>query len=248
LVSDTLHRLKNFLLSIFNFVFKNYIIISVDGNIGCGKSKLIESIEKNIENIILIPEPISIWLHNKDSNGHALIESFNNDKNRWAYTLQQFTYITRVRMLSDAINKAINQKYTVWDQLKLWVMGKKIHILTERSVLSDRYVFTKMLHDQGYINNLEMKLYLTWYSYFINKFKISKIIYVSTNPEICKNRNVNNNQGSCDITYLNLVHKYYDDWIGKIKDEYVLKIINDKECSDENMKEQLESIKHFIPK
>jgi deoxyadenosine/deoxycytidine kinase len=61
-------------------------------------------------------------------------------------------------------------------------------IITERSVLTDRYVFAEMLAESGSLDKLEWELYLKWFDSFAAGLPVKGIIYLTTGPETSKLR------------------------------------------------------------
>ena len=58
------------------------LLLSVDGNIGSGKSTLINLLKeyfKNNPNVIVIQEPVDIWKTIKDEKGKSIIEHLYTD-------------------------------------------------------------------------------------------------------------------------------------------------------------------------
>ena len=88
-------------------------------------------------------------------------------------------------------------------------------IITERSLYTDKYVFAKMLYDNGYIEEIEYSIYLRWFDEFIEN-KIDSIIYIKTDPTVCLERiGIRNRKGeqSIPLEYLNSCHEYHENWI-----------------------------------
>ena len=82
----------------------NKIIISIEGNIGSGKSTFLKLMKENFKNNVkYIDEPVQDWLTVKTKDGKNLIENFYADKERYGYIFQNFAYITRIRRLYNAI-------------------------------------------------------------------------------------------------------------------------------------------------
>ena len=64
------------------------LIVSIEGNIGSGKSTFINKLEKYIQennkekNIFFLSEPVDEWLNIKDENDeHILSKFYNNQEN-----------------------------------------------------------------------------------------------------------------------------------------------------------------------
>jgi deoxyadenosine/deoxycytidine kinase len=139
------------------------IVISVDSNIGSGKSTLLESLRTALPDYEIVVEPVGEWMHMKNEEGKSLLELFYEDKRRWAYTFQNCAILTRLRAIKAAI-----------------ATTKKRVIITERSVLTDRFVFAEMLRDSGDIDALEWSLYMNWYNTFAADLPLRGIIYLTT--------------------------------------------------------------------
>ena len=178
-------------------------IISVDGNIGSGKSTLIDFLKKKFKNnskIIFLDEPVDDWVRVKDNENSNILKKFYEDKKRWSYTFQSFAFITRYEKLINFLNK---YKY---DKI----------IITERSTETDKNVFAKMLYDSNQITQLEYNIYLYWYNKLINNNMIKNIIYVNTNPKTCLERIKKRNRKeeiNMSGEYIINVDKYHKDWL-----------------------------------
>jgi len=139
------------------------IVISLDGNIGAGKSTLLAALAVAMPDVECIVEPVGEWLNLKNGDGKSLLELFYEDKRRWAYTFQNCAILTRLRSLRAAL-----------------ATTKKRIIITERSVLTDRYVFAEMLRESGDIDALEWQLYMNWFDTFAADLPLRGVIYLTT--------------------------------------------------------------------
>lgn len=152
----------------------NNILISIDGNIGSGKSSLLENMKlkyKDNKKIVFIKEPVEEWNLIKDNEGITILEKFYNDKTKYAFSFQMMAYITRYIILNDALEN-----------------NKNCILITERSIYTDKMVFAKMLYDDNDIEEVNYKIYLQWFDTLSKKLLVNKIIYIDVEPEICKNR------------------------------------------------------------
>ena len=216
------------------------LIISIDGNIGSGKTKLIEELKSEFKenlNIVFLKEPLKDWNNLTDNENNNILNKFYNDKNRWSYTFQNFAFLTRAKILLDAIYE---NKYNYFE-------GQKI-IITERSVESDKNVFVKMLHDEKFITDLEYKIYNYWYNNFYPEIKVKNIVYLRTLPEtayerMCKKSYKKENLITKD--YLQMIHKFHDDWLTKNNENYNICFLNGEKDSKNDMS-HIEKIKVFI--
>lgn len=191
-----IHKLVNFLSS-YDIVNKP-LIISIDGNIGSGKSTFIKFLKQHLDHSMVefAPEPVDVWTSIVDDKNKNLLQNFYEDKERWSYTFQNFAYITRLIELAKAKKS-----------------GKKI-IITERSVLTDRNVFAKMLCDSGYMSNMEMTLYKHWYDNFDTD--VTHTFYLKTSVDNCSSRikkRARDAESTISKDYLSDLEKEHDNWL-----------------------------------
>lgn len=198
--------------------FYHPIVISIDGNIGSGKSTLMKILKNNFKDYVFVDEPVNKWLSAKDDNNKNLLTNFYEDTNRWSYTFQNYAFITRTKNLMDAVTNIKAQNIT--EYIKIFFnrifFGKKLVIFTERSILTDRYVFAEMLHDSKNINSMEWTIYLDWYKVFKNSINIDNIVYLKTDPTKSLervNKRARNEEKSVDLEYLKLVHDKHEKWL-----------------------------------
>ena len=116
-------------------------IISIEGNIGSGKSTIITFLSNNLSNYLKInhsnhlkieflEEPVKEWNNFTDNDGVNIIENYYKDQKKYAFQFQMMAYISRVTQLKEAISKGFDV------------------IFIERSILTDKNVFAKMLYDE----------------------------------------------------------------------------------------------------
>ncbi len=180
----------------------NHIIISLDGNIGAGKSTLLNELRNRVPYIHYVDEPVSQWTSLKNIEGKNLLELFYEDKKRWAYTFQNCAILTRLKNIKDAVESIKDNEPQI--------------IITERSVLTDRYVFADMLHDAGDIDPLEWELYESWFNVFGNTYPVRGIVYISTSAVTSKDRiKIRNRHGEENINmeYLETLDNQHKKWI-----------------------------------
>jgi len=58
-------------------------VISIEGNIGTGKSTLLNLLEDKFKNIVFVKEPVDEWIKLKNNNNENILELFYTDKKRW---------------------------------------------------------------------------------------------------------------------------------------------------------------------
>jgi deoxyadenosine/deoxycytidine kinase len=175
-------------------------IISLDGNIGVGKTTLLDHIQKRFPEVIIVKEPVDVWTHLKDEQGSSLLELFYKDKRRYAFTFQQAAMLSRLLLLQKAVAEAKPGSL----------------ILTERSVLTDRHVFAEMLYASGDLSKLEKDLYDQWYNAFAAQLPIAGIVYITTSVDTAFDRiQTRAREGEATISkeYLEALDRQHRAWL-----------------------------------
>ena len=194
----------------------NYNIVSIEGNIGSGKSTLLENLRKHYSNdthIIFLREPVDDWEKIKDVDGNTMLKKFYSNQEKYSFAFQMMAYISRLKILRDTI-KEISSKNS----------NEKYVIITERSLYTDKYVFAKMLFDQGKIEDVCYKIYLNWFDEFIKDFPINYSIYVNTEPEKCYERihkRARDGEEVIPLQYLQECHNYHEAFLNTTNKIYL---------------------------
>jgi len=184
-------------------------IISIEGNIGSGKTTLLKSFKSefaSIKNVVFLKEPVDEWEKIKDSNGLTMLQKFYSNQEKYSFAFQMMAYISRLKIIRD----------TIKNYYKNNEINSELIIITERSLYTDKYVFAKMLYDQGNIEDVCYQIYLNWFDEFAKEFPVSHIIYVNAVPQICYDRiHIRARPGEevIPLEYLTDCHKYHEDFI-----------------------------------
>lgn len=209
------------------------VIISIEGNIGSGKSTLVSELERHFKDnkdIGFIQEPIDIWNKITDENGTTILEKFYENNEKYAFQFQIMAYTSRLSLIKEALNK--NYKF----------------IITERSLYTDSNIFAKMLYDDKKISEIEYSIYKLLYNQFINEMPVTKIIYVKANPITSSQRVVKRNRigENIPIEYLERCHNYHENWLTNAEKVLTLDGENDIKKNPEIIDEWIKKIKEFI--
>ena len=205
-------------------------IISIEGNIGSGKSTLIKRLKESGTNFIYLPEPVDLWNEIKDEFGTTIIEKYYLDKKKYSFSFQMMAYITRLSQIKQCIESS----------------PKDSIIITERCLYTDRYVFAKMLYDSKLIEEIEYSIYIRWFDEFKIYTNLSGLIYIKTTPEICLERTkIRNRKGEemIQLEYLESCHEYHKNCIKEFNSEKLL-ILNGNE--DIELNSLMDFINYFI--
>jgi len=202
-------------------------ILSIEGNIGSGKTTAKEKLRQYIlannngsESTIFVDEPTDEWQTVQDEKGVPILVNLYSDLKRFAFRFQMMAYISRLKKLRDA---ARNPKVKI--------------IITERCLITDAHVFEKMLYDSKHIEEDEHQIYTKWFDEFAKEVEPSCIVYFKASTEVCINRiKQRNRPGEQEIQYdyLERCNNYHNDWL--ISDPTnlipVLVLNADEECGD----------------
>ena len=204
------------------------LILSLDGNIGSGKSSVMRYLEKNLANycaskgnickICFLQEPVSAWESIGDANGKSIITHFYENNERYSFAFQVMAYTTRMSLLKEALK------------------GDYDIIISERSVYTDKFVFAKSLYDSEKMSLIEYLIYLNLFKEFQTIFQDLKIVYIRTKPEICELRVQRRGRlgETIPIQYLKDCHHYHDVWLNNqtaIEEGLVLVIDGNEETN-----------------
>lgn len=208
-------------------------IISIEGNIGSGKSTVVNYLKeyyKNNNDVVFLLEPVNIWSSITDENGKSILENFYENKEKYAFSFQIIAYISRLRIMNEAIK---NNPYSI--------------IITERSLFTDRYVFAQMLYDDNKISEIDMKIYTYWFDYFV--YNIDRTIYLDANPEKCIERILKRGRsGEENITldYIKTCDEYHKKMLMYNTDFMTTIIDTNTDYDDSVIPEYINSVKEII--
>ena len=205
--------------------------IFIEGNIGSGKSTLINFLKKEFTSIKVLPEPVEEWKQLKDNNNKNILHYFYKDIKRWSYTFQMNAFITRSKIIEQHKNE---------------------DFIMERSVFSDKNCFAINCYENKLLSDIEWKLYNQWHDWLSTKcsLKADAYIYLRTNPEIAYKRIQKRNRKEEDeipLEYIKQIHKKHDEWLYK-RDENILVLDGNIENTPERLIKFKKLIKEFLKK
>lgn len=210
----------------------NPIIISLEGNIGSGKSTLIKLLKERISKWTFLFEPVEEWTKVKNNNDKNILDLFYQDKKRWAYTFQNLAFFTRTNQLLKELSE------------------NKI-IITERSVLTDKNVFSKILFDQKDMNEIEYKSYLMLIETFNQKVKFHGHIYLKTDIDKTYqriNKRSRSSESEIEIDYLKKLDEYHNLWLEEKNNVLILDGNKEFETNQNDLDTLVKKIEKFILK
>ena len=195
-------RLWSLLLTIYDFFFgKRWYII--EGNIGCGKTTLIRQLKEN-PNLEVIEEPVDVWKTIQNEDGENVLGLFYKNSKEYAYLFQTIGFKTRMMSIEHPQTKLIR--------------------FSERSIWTDKNIFSKSCYEMGVMNTIQKNTYDLWFDWLENKMirKPDGIIYLRAEPSVCLERVHTRDrveESSVSLDYLTTIHKKHDDWLSE-RDSY----------------------------
>ena len=209
----------------------------IEGIIGCGKTTLVEKFEEwtknNSPSDKILKEPVDNWLNTKDSTGKSILEYYYDDQKRYAFPFLMNAFISRVEDINN---------------IKKNTRG---NIFIERSVYTDKKVFTELNYEIENISEIEYIIYNNWFNVLSKQFNLKPrgIIYLKSSPETCFRRIKKRNrtgESSIPLDYLQKIHDKHEVWLNN-EDIPVLIINADENYIDNKtrMNEIFEQIMSF---
>ena len=199
--------------------------IGIAGNIGVGKTTFTSFLAKEL-NLKDIYESVS---------DNPYLSDFYGDMHRWSFNLQVYFLHHRFASIIDIEN---SHKGFVQD----------------RTIYEDVEIFSKNLHDMGYLDERDWK---TYSDLFVNMTKFLKspdiIIYLRADLDVLLERINNRNrdyEATIDPEYLKRLNLMYDEWIENIIwtkvliiDTNTFNIFEDKDTLESIFKDIKEKLK-----
>ena len=189
-------------------------IVSIEGNIGSGKSTLLETLKtifKENGNIVFLREPVDEWEKIKDKDGNTMLQKFYANQQEYSFAFQMMAYISRLAILRESVRDIMGKIHK-----QSSCENNKYIIITERSLYTDKYVFAKMLYDQGKIEDVKYQIYLNWFDEFAKDFPVNDVIYANTDPKKCYERihkRARVGEEVIPLAYLTSCHDYHNTFL-----------------------------------
>lgn len=201
----------------------NVKFISIEGNIGAGKSTLITRLQNYIDSVIafyadrdenrsfqsrkivFLKEPVEVWQSVTDDENANILELFYKNPGEWSFAFQVMVFTSQQKMIEDTLK--------THPECRL--------IICERSVEAGRNIFTQLLVDKGKINTVENKIYSHLFE--SHKYPLYASIFLDISPEVCMSRiktRAREGESNIDLSYLVNCDKYYRQWLIEKKELY----------------------------
>ncbi len=165
--------------------------IAISGNMGAGKSTLVQFLSKNFPQVVPVFEPF-------DENPY--LADFYRDMKKWAFHSQLF-FLTR--------KFALNKQLETQDKT----------IILDRAIYEDAEIFAKNLHNYGYIEKRDYKVYQYLYKTMLKSLRPPDLmIFLSCSSQTLMKR-INSRgrklEKQISYDYIKKLDRLYKMWIAK---------------------------------
>ncbi|KAL3272684.1 hypothetical protein HHI36_014148 [Cryptolaemus montrouzieri] len=171
--------------------------VSIEGNIGAGKSTCIQYFQK-LANIEAYGEPIEWW---RNVDGDNLLELLYTDIDKWISVFQSYVQLTRLKVQT---TKPENPDTAVQ--------------IFERSIQNNRFCFLEQAYRKGSLNSADYAVLDQWYRWIRAHVDINLdlIVYLRTTPEVVYGRMKARNrpeESGVPLQYLIDLHESHERWL-----------------------------------
>ncbi|XP_071106099.1 thymidine kinase 2, mitochondrial-like isoform X1 [Haliotis cracherodii] len=175
---------------------QKHFTVSVEGNIGCGKTTLLEYF-KHSASVQALKEPVEQWTN---IQGHNALGLLYEDPSRWSFSFNLYAQLTRIQMHTKPHTKPIK--------------------MLERSLYSTRYCFVENNYRSQTINGLEYAVLTEWFDWLskTQKAELDLIVYLRADPEVCYERikkRLRKEEASVPKKLIDDLHDLHEDWLVK---------------------------------
>jgi len=211
----------------------------VEGNIGTGKTTMLEAIKKHMPHLSVQFESVAQW--QKSDNSKSILQRFYDDAPRWAYTMEVASLRTRVpEHISLQKNKELTQ-------------------ILERSIYSGFHCFAYNGYLSKFLQPVEWEVFKQWFDFAVRKCEAPRgFIYLQADPETSYERTKKRNraeESTLPLDYINQIHQRHEEFLvhkknvhHSIKDIPVLVLDCNKDLTvdEATLYSYLEKIEQFI--
>ncbi|KAJ8923106.1 hypothetical protein NQ315_001659 [Exocentrus adspersus] len=171
--------------------------VSIEGNIGAGKSTLINYFSK-MPGIETFAEPIEWW---RNVQGHNLLDLMYSDIHEWLKVFQSYVQFTRLRVQTSKPKSATT---TVQ--------------MFERSIQNNRFCFLEQAYRSGYLHGADYAVMDQWYRWIRANVDISLdlIVYLRSTPDVVYERvkaRGRPEETGLPLQYLRDLHDSHERWL-----------------------------------
>ncbi|KAK2701996.1 deoxynucleoside kinase-like isoform X3 [Artemia franciscana] len=215
---------------LFKFQKMKNLIVSVEGNVGSGKSSLLNYFQQFSSVVETIQEPVETW---RNVGGHNMLKLFYENQEKYAFAFQSLVQLTRLDIHTRSSTTPVK--------------------MIERSLQNNRYCFVENSHKNKAIGDVEYNLLSTWYDWMEDhmNIKLDLIVYLRSSPEVAMKRIYQRGrpeEQTIPMTYIQQIHDVYEKWLveGQAKLPLPPVVTLDANLPHEEIISEYERCKKFI--
>jgi deoxyadenosine/deoxycytidine kinase len=178
------------------------IVISVEANIAAGKSTFLKILREHFKEneVAIVYEDVDSW---QNIDGVNMLDRYYKDQLRWGFTFQMLAGLSRYKNLDLEVKN-----------------GKAKIIIVERSQYSDNACFTKMLHEDKILEDVEYNIYKRFHIWLRGLIHdIDGFVYLRAKPDTCNKRMTlrsRKEENKVIPDYLIKLHNKHEEWFERI--------------------------------
>lgn len=190
------------------YAFIIYVLIAITIHFN-----FLKYLEKEKSQIVFVEEPVKLWKTMIDKkDGKNILEKYGENQKEYAFTFQIAALITQYELLIKTIQENPNKL-----------------IICERSIFSNKDIFTKMLYENEKIDSIQYETYCMLFDLFVKNIPNHRFIYLSSQPEnafLRKEKRNRSGEEKIDTSYLKKLHMYHEIMFKKVFSENNVMEIN----------------------
>lgn len=169
----------------------------VEGNIGTGKTTMLEAIKKYMPHLSVQFESVAKW--QKTDHDASILQRFYNDAPRWAYTMEITSLATRIP-----------------EHIFLQQHKDKTQII-ERSIYSGLHCFAYNGYLSKFLQPIEWEIFKQWFDFAVRKCESPRgFIYLQADPKVSYERIKKRNrteESSVPFNYIDQIHQRHEEFL-----------------------------------
>lgn len=203
------------------------IEVSVQGNVGCGKTSVLREIAKHLPpQCSLVTEDVAAWCQFIPGK-NLLEEAYTHGR---IFQLQLCILASRVQQLRRAQE------------------GGDAIFVTERSIDADLACFVDLHREQGNLTEVEAQLCAQLhasYDALVPRRKV--LVYLRCPPDVCQERVVQRNRCKAEVAgatlaYLRSLHDKHESWVEAQRAHATVHVLNSAKLSTTQLASAIEGI------
>ncbi|KAF7265807.1 deoxynucleoside kinase-like isoform X2 [Rhynchophorus ferrugineus] len=171
--------------------------VSIEGNIGAGKSTLIKYFQ-GMDGLETYAEPLEWW---RNVDGHNLLELMYTDIHEWLKVFQSYVQFTRLKVQTTPPKSSSTRVQ-----------------MFERSIQNNRFCFMEQASRDGYLHPADYSVLDQWFKWIQANVDISLdlIVYLRSTPKVVYERvkaRRRPEELGLSLEYLEGLHESHEQWL-----------------------------------